>query len=88
MDINNETNKKLRTGYTTGSCATASSKAGILSIINQKKIEEVNIILPKGSRLEIKINLCEFSLDSAKSENTKKLNTKIPINLFMKLIKF
>ena len=66
MDINNETNKKLRTGYTTGSCATASSKAGILSIINQKKIEEVNIILPKGSRLEIKINSCEFSLDSAK----------------------
>jgi len=66
VDINNETNKKLRTGYTTGSCATASSKAGILSIINQKKIEEVNIILPKGSRLEIKINSCEFSLDSAK----------------------
>ena len=63
MDTNNETKTKLRTGYTTGSCATASSKAGILSIINQKKIEEVNIILPKGSRLEIKINSCEFSLD-------------------------
>ena len=66
MDTNTEKKSKLRTGYTTGSCATASSKAGILSIINQKKIEEVNIILPKGSRLEIKINSCEFSLDSAK----------------------
>ena len=66
MDINNETNKKLRTGYTTGSCATASSKAGILSIINQKKIQNVDIILPKGSRLEIKINSCEFLSDSAK----------------------
>ena len=66
MDTNNETNKKLRTGYTTGSCATASSKAGILSIINQKKIENVDIILPKGSRLKIKINSCEFLSDSAK----------------------
>ena len=66
MDTDTETKTKLRTGYTTGSCATASSKAGILSIINQKKIEKIDIIIPKGSRLEIKINSCEFSKDSAK----------------------
>ena len=66
MDSNTETKTNLRTGFTTGSCATASSKAGILSIINQKKIENVDIILPKGSRLEIKINSCEFLSDSAK----------------------
>ena len=64
MDI--ETKTKLRTGFTTGSCATASSKACVLSIINQKKIEQIDIILPKRSRLDIKINSCEFTKDSAK----------------------
>ena len=66
MDTNRESEKKLRTGFTTGSCATASSKAGILSIINQKKIEKIDIILPKRSRLYIQINSCEFTNNSAK----------------------
>ena len=39
--------KKLRTGYTTGSSATAASKASLLAIINQKEIKEVEITLPK-----------------------------------------
>ena len=63
MDI--ETKTKLRTGFTTGSCATASSKAAILSIINQKKIEQIDIILPKRSKLDIQINSCEFTENSA-----------------------
>ena len=63
MGTDTETKSKLRTGYTTGSCATASSKAGILSIINQKKIETIEILLPKRSRLEIKINsLCSDTI--------------------------
>ena len=41
--------KKLRTGYTTGSSATAASKAGLLSIINQKEIKKCDITLPKGA---------------------------------------
>jgi len=28
---------KLRTGFTTGTCATAGSKAAVLAILNQKK---------------------------------------------------
>ena len=64
MDV--ETKTKLRTGFTTGSCATASSKACVLSIINQKKIEQIDIILPKRSRLDIQINSCEFTTNSAK----------------------
>ena len=66
MDTNTKNEKKLRTGFTTGSCATASSKAGILSIINQKKIEQIDIILPKRSRLDIQINSCEFTINTAK----------------------
>ena len=66
MDVDTENKTKLRTGFTTGSCATAASKAGVLAIINQKIIENVDIILPKRSRLEIKINSCEFKNNSAK----------------------
>lgn len=57
---------KLKTGYTTGSCATAASKAALLSIINQKKIEKVDILLPKRSYLQIPVNSCEFESDKAK----------------------
>ena len=66
MDVDSENKTKLRTGFTTGSCATAASKACILAIQNQKIIENVDIILPKRSRLEIKIDSCEFTTNSAK----------------------
>ena len=59
------TTKQLRTGFTTGTCATAASKAALLSIINQKKIENVSVILPKKTQIEIKINSCEFSQNDA-----------------------
>ena len=66
MDVDTENKTKLRTGFTTGSCATAASKACILAIQNQKIIENVDIILPKRSRLEIEIDSCEFTTNSAK----------------------
>ena len=66
MDVDTENKTKLRTGFTTGSCATASSKAGILAIINQENIERIEIILPKRSKLDIQINSCEFTNNSAK----------------------
>ena len=58
--------KKLRTGFTTGTCATAAAKAALLSIINQKKIENVKVTLPKGSSIEIAIQSCEFEKNRAK----------------------
>ena len=61
-----EEKKKLKTGYTTGSSATAASKAALLSIINQKKIENVDILLPKKSYVQIPIYSCEFESDKAK----------------------
>ncbi|MDX1596905.1 MAG: cobalt-precorrin-5B (C(1))-methyltransferase, partial [Nitrosopumilaceae archaeon] len=57
--------KKLRTGFTTGTCATAASKAAYLAIKNQKKIEKIEVRLPKGDYITIPINSCEFSKDSA-----------------------
>jgi len=43
-----EEKMELKTGYTTGSSATAAAKAALLSIINQEKIQNVGIILPKN----------------------------------------
>ena len=47
MEIDSTQKGKLRSGFTTGTCAAAASKAAILAIISQKKIERVNVILPK-----------------------------------------
>lgn len=61
-----EKKTKLRTGYTTGSSATAAAKACLLSIINQEKIDSVNIRLPKGTFLKIPIHSCEFESNKAR----------------------
>ena len=61
-----ENKNKLRTGYTTGSSATAAAKAGLLSIINQQKTEYVSIRLPKGDLLEIPVYSCNFDSNKAK----------------------
>ncbi|MCY3854480.1 MAG: cobalt-precorrin-5B (C(1))-methyltransferase [Thaumarchaeota archaeon] len=56
----NKTYKKLKTGFTTGTCATAASKAAILSIMNQKKIDEIEVTLPNKKHVIMKINSCVF----------------------------
>ncbi|MCV0410617.1 cobalt-precorrin-5B (C(1))-methyltransferase [Nitrosopumilus sp.] len=61
-----EDRTKLKTGYTTGSCATAAAKAALLSIIDQKKIENIEILLPKRSFIQIPVHSCEFGSDKAK----------------------
>ncbi|MEX2192414.1 MAG: cobalt-precorrin-5B (C(1))-methyltransferase [Nitrosarchaeum sp.] len=58
--------EKLRTGYTTGTSATAAAKAALLAIINQTKIETVDVKLPKGSFIKIPIHLCQFDKNGAK----------------------
>ncbi|TAK27792.1 MAG: cobalt-precorrin-5B (C(1))-methyltransferase [Nitrosarchaeum sp.] len=58
--------EKLRTGYTTGTSATAAARAALLSIINQTKIENVDVKLPKGNFIKIPIHLCQFDKNGAK----------------------
>jgi cobalt-precorrin-5B (C1)-methyltransferase len=55
----------LRHGYTTGSCATAATKAAMLALIGQKTQTEVTIKLPIGQEVAFSIVSCEFSPDSA-----------------------
>ena len=58
--------KKLKTGFTTGTSATAAAMAALLSIINQTKIENINVKLPKGNSIKIPIHLCEFKKNEAR----------------------
>ena len=60
-----EEKEKLRTGFTTGTSATAASKAALLSIIRQKEIKEVEVKLPKGNFIKILIHSCKFDKNTA-----------------------
>jgi cobalt-precorrin-5B (C1)-methyltransferase len=60
MESDSRPRGKLRTGFTTGTSATAGAKAGILAIMNQAKIKFVDVTLPKKSKIQIMIEKCEF----------------------------
>ena len=66
MDLTEKPKGKLRTGFTTGTCATAASKAAILAITEQKKIESISVLLPKRDKIEIKIKYCDFQKENAR----------------------
>ena len=47
--------KKLRWGYTTGTCAAAASLAAVLMLLGRKETELVSLTTPKGIRLDLEI---------------------------------
>ncbi len=58
---------KLRTGFTTGTSATASAKSALLAIINQKKIHNSrSFCCQKKKKYTIKISSCQFDSTSAR----------------------
>ncbi len=48
-------NKKLRCGYTTGSCAAAASKMAAMILLGKDAAESVEIITPKGTCLSLNV---------------------------------
>lgn len=46
---------QLRTGFTTGACATAASKAALLALLGKKGIDNVSITFPNGEQFELPI---------------------------------
>jgi len=51
----------LRTGYTTGACATACTKAALIALITQTTISSVEITLPRGEKVTFNITSCKFT---------------------------
>ena len=46
-------NKKMRLGYTTGTCATAASKAAIVMLLSHQNLKTVSVMTPKGILLTL-----------------------------------
>jgi cobalt-precorrin-5B (C1)-methyltransferase len=54
----------LRTGYTTGTTATAATKAALLALVTDTPVEQVTVVLPKGKTATLKIAWTRFDNDS------------------------
>lgn len=64
--MDNIKKRELRTGFTTGTSATAAAKAAILSILKQTKIENIEVKLPKGNLIKIPIYSCKYEKEKAR----------------------
>lgn len=51
----------LRTGFTTGACATACAKGALIALIEQQKVEEVTVLLPIGQQHNFQLISCELT---------------------------
>lgn len=58
-------NKKLRYGYTTGTCAAAATKAATRMLLEQKGIDTVSILTPKGIHLQLEVKEAYYDLEKS-----------------------
>ena len=58
-------NKKMRFGYTTGSCAAAAAQGASAMLLGQKKIDHVDLMTPKGILLHLRLEEVELGADYA-----------------------
>ncbi len=47
--------KKLRCGYTTGSCAAAAAKAATAMLLSEEYVSNVSLLTPKGTTLDLQV---------------------------------
>lgn len=55
----------MRTGYTTGACATAATRAALLALFEQQAPPSVTILLPIGERVTFAVYHCEHHDDGS-----------------------
>lgn len=55
----------LRTGFTTGTCAAATTKAALSMLINGKKLSNVSVSLPKGKQMTVSISWSKYDSDKS-----------------------
>ena len=63
--------RPLRSGYTTGACATACSKAALLALLKQEEVKQVEIFLPRGEQVTFEILSCTFDAKQASCTTRK-----------------
>lgn len=61
----------LRTGYTTGSCATATSLAAAQLLLTGRTEDAVTIRLPKGQSALLRLEYCRLSIEGAEAGTIK-----------------
>ena len=54
---------ELRSGVTTGTCATAAAKTALASLLNHQEYEEIQVTLPDGERLSLPVEFVNFEAD-------------------------
>jgi cobalt-precorrin-5B (C1)-methyltransferase len=62
---------QLRTGFTTGSCATAASKAALIALLEQREVKEIDFSLPDGETMSMAISSCVWSDECASASVVK-----------------
>jgi cobalt-precorrin-5B (C1)-methyltransferase len=67
-----ENRKNLRSGFTTGACATATSLAAANALINGHFDTSATIILPRGRRVEFELEQCNLINDNRAYASTVK----------------
>jgi cobalt-precorrin-5B (C1)-methyltransferase len=53
--------RELRSGYTTGACATAATRGALLALLGQRVFAEATIRLPQGTLVTFPLHTCSFT---------------------------
>ncbi|MEM7292581.1 MAG: cobalt-precorrin-5B (C(1))-methyltransferase, partial [Pseudomonadota bacterium] len=63
--------RPLRSGYTTGACATATSLAAAQLLLTEKNATQIDIELPRGQQVTFELTACYRDGDKARADTTK-----------------
>ena len=84
--------KKMRTGYTTGSCAAAAAKAAAVMLLTGEEIQNVRLMTPAGILLYLEIEHIERQNDfvscAVKKDSGDDPDVTNGVYVFAKVAKF